>query len=764
MALAVRRFPLVLATVGLVAIVSGTGTAAHAASTEAAADDLSSSNAVGEPASFIVSFAPGASPLGRLVAARVVGADPTTGRADVVVFASGAGFAAPLDATTAAALRARPDIAAVTPNRVLAPAATHLDRIGAPAAWRAGLRGDGQTIAVLDTGVDATNPNLAGVVRAEACFTTPRAGGGGDCPNGSTAQIGVGAAVPCTGRPDCSHGTHVASVAAGIGPGAVGVAPGAGLVAVQVFSSVRAVDERVLTDEASLVRALEWLEGVQAAQPIAAVNLSLGGAPVPTPCAASPALTAVIGRLTAAGVAVVASAGNDASASRLSFPACVPGVLAVAAEGAAGTAASFSNVAAKALLYAPGEAIEGAWADPCCTRVVSGTSFAAPQVAAAFALLRQQLGPGDVATRAELLRRTGEPVRDTGAASYEGAAAIRLARATDPQYQTTGPARFARPAAPTGALDVVATEPGAVRVAGWALDPDHAGPVTVHVYVDGAFAATTVAERSRPDVGAVFPGYGAPHGFDVRVSPTPGDHVVCAYALDLGTGASNVLLGCAAVSYGVAIGSVDALVVAAGTVEVSGWALDNAQAGPVEVELVVDDEVVARRTADATRPDVGAAYPGYGAAHGYAFAAPLAAGSHRICVRVARPAGGARATALVGCRDVVAATGAPVGTVDVVVATADALIVGGWAIDPDTRRSIRVRIEADDGAASPEVAADLVRVDLEVGAPGYGTAHGYRVGFAAPGARRVCAAGLDPEQGTWSIVACADVVASVSAA
>ena len=112
---------------------------------------------------------------------------------------------------------------------------------------------------------------------------------------------------------------------------------------------------------------------------------------------------------------------------------------------------------------------------------------------------------------------------------------------------------------------------------------------------------------------------------------------------------------------------------------------------------------------------------------------------------------------------VVAATGAPVGTVDVVVATADALIVDGWAIDPDTRRPIRVRIEADDGVASPEVEADLVRVDLEVGAPGYGTAHGYRVVFAAPGARRVCAAGLDPEHGTWSIVACADVGAAVSA-
>lgn len=747
MASAARRFPLVLAAIALVAIVSGTGPAAHAATPDAAA-------APGRArSSFIVSFVPGASPLGRIAAARIASTDPTTGRADVVVFASGAGFVAPIDASTAAALRTRPDIAAVTVNRVLAPAAAHLDRIGAPAAWRAGLRGDGQTIAVLDTGVDSSNPNLAGVVRAEACFTAPRPGGGGDCPDGSTAQIGAGAAVPCTGRTDCAHGTHVASVAAGTGPAVVGVAPAAGLVAVQVFSSVRSMDERVLTDEASLVRGLEWLEGINAAQPIAAVNLSLGGAPVPTPCAASPALTAVIGRLTAAGVAVVASAGNDASSSMLSFPACVPGVLAVAAEGAPGAAASFTNVAPKALLYAPGEAIEGAWSDPCCTRVVSGTSFAAPQVTAAFALLRQQLGPGDVATRVELLRRTGDPVRDTGAASYAGAAAIRLARATDPQYQTAAPAPFVRPAAPRGSLDVVATEPGALRVAGWALDPDHAGPVTVHVYVDGAFAATVVAQRTRPDVAAAFPGYGAARGFDVRLAPSTGDHLVCAYALDLGTGAGNALLGCAAVAYGVAIGALDAVVVAAGTVEVSGWAIDNARAAPVEVELLVDDVVVVRRAAGSVRPDVGAAYPGYGAAHGYAFAEPIGPGPHRVCVRAAPPLGGAS----LGCRDVVARTGAPVGTVDVVLGTGDSLIVAGWAIDPDTRRPIRVRVEADDGAASAEVVADLVRADLEVGAPGYGTAHGYRVAIAAPGARRVCAAGLDPEQGTWSIVACAAV-------
>ena len=77
----------------------------------------------------------------------------------------------------------------------------------------------------------------------------------------------------------------------------------------------------------------------------------------------------------------------------------VPGVLAVGAEGAPGAPSSFSNIAPQALLYAPGEAIDGAWSDPCCTRVVSGTSFAAPQVAAAFALLRQAFASQSASVR-----------------------------------------------------------------------------------------------------------------------------------------------------------------------------------------------------------------------------------------------------------------------------------------------------------------------------------------------------------------------------
>lgn len=641
MTLAVRRLPLVLAVVALVLVAP----APHARAAGAG---------VPATASYIVSFAPDAS-FGTQVHALAAAGSPRTTEDDAVLFASGAGFAASLDRATVEALRATPGIAAVTPNRTLGPAsAPHVERIGAPAAWAAGWRGDGQAIVIVDTGVDGANPNLTGVVDAEACFT-PARGAGGDCPNGTTTQEGPGAAAPCVGRADCAHGTHVASVAAGTGPAVVGVAPGARVLAVRVFSSVVSPDDRVLTDEASLVRALEWVEGQTAVRAIAAVNLSLGGAPVPTPCEASPALTAVLGRLSAAGVAVVASAGNDASASMVSFPACLPGVVAVAAEGAPGTPASFSNVAPKASLYAPGEAIEGAWSDPCCTRTVSGTSFAAPQVSAAFALLRQAYGAGDVVRRAELLRRTGDPVGGAGAGSYAGGSAIRLARALDPQFRAVAPAPLARPASPIGVLDVFATEPGTLHVAGWALDADNVQSPTVHVYVDGTFAASVTASWPRPDIAAVFAGYGAAHGFDVRVRVPLGAHEVCAYALDVGPGNGNVLLGCGRAVLGAATGALDATARAGDAWRASGWAIDTASRDAASVEVVVDGAVVARRAAADERPDVGSAAPAYGAAHGYTIEASLPPGAREVCV-VARGSDGAPVT--LGCRAVLAAPAA----------------------------------------------------------------------------------------------------------
>jgi hypothetical protein len=98
---------------------------------------------------------------------------------------------------------------------------------------------------------------------------------------------------------------------------------------------------------------------------------------------------------------------------------------------------------------------------------------------------------------------------------------------------------------PFGYLDGVVAGPGRVTASGWAIDPDTVGPGEVHVYVDGRGAAIVTANGSRPDVGAVFPGYGPDHGYTVGVSGlAAGSHTVCTYAINIASGTTNPLLGC----------------------------------------------------------------------------------------------------------------------------------------------------------------------------------------------------------------------------
>jgi hypothetical protein len=99
-----------------------------------------------------------------------------------------------------------------------------------------------------------------------------------------------------------------------------------------------------------------------------------------------------------------------------------------------------------------------------------------------------------------------------------------------------------RDASPFGYLDVATGVSGGVAVGGWAIDPDTASPIQVHVYVDASGVALT-ADGSRPDVAAAYPGFGSAHGYAGVIPATPGTHRVCAYGINVGTGA-NALVGC----------------------------------------------------------------------------------------------------------------------------------------------------------------------------------------------------------------------------
>jgi hypothetical protein len=96
---------------------------------------------------------------------------------------------------------------------------------------------------------------------------------------------------------------------------------------------------------------------------------------------------------------------------------------------------------------------------------------------------------------------------------------------------------------PIGTIDRVSREDGNIRVRGWAIDQDVVGPITVHAYVDGGWGDAGRANKSRPDVGDVYPGYGPNHGFDFRFPANDAPHRVCVYGISRAKD-PNTLLRC----------------------------------------------------------------------------------------------------------------------------------------------------------------------------------------------------------------------------
>ncbi|GGV26869.1 hypothetical protein GCM10010293_25750 [Streptomyces griseoflavus] len=252
---------------------------------------------------------------------------------------------------------------------------TSVAQIGTPKAWAAGYDGTGVRIAVLDTGVDATHPDLKGQVTAAKNFTSA-----------PTAGDKVG------------HGTHVASIAAGTGARSKGtykgVAPGA-----KVLSG-KVLDDSGSGDDSGILAGMEWA----AAQGADVVNLSLGGMDT----AEVDPLEAAVNKLSAEkGILFAIAAGNEGPQS-VGSPGSADAALTVGAVDGKDRLADFSSTgprvgdgAVKPDVTAPGVDITAASAKgndiarevgekPAGYLTISGTSMATPHVAGAAALLKQQ--------------------------------------------------------------------------------------------------------------------------------------------------------------------------------------------------------------------------------------------------------------------------------------------------------------------------------------------------------------------------------------
>ena len=306
--------------------------------------------------------------------------------------------------------------------------------------WAQGFDGTGRVIAVLDTGVDKTHPFLAGKVVEEACYSsTSGAQTSSFCPNGQSAQTGPGSGVNCpVSVPVCWHGTHVAGIAAGNGAGAgvsfSGVAKGAQVMAVQIFSrglipSVcgGAAPPCLVFFASDMIKGLERVFTLRGQYAFAAVNLSVGGGLKFSNCDDDPAKPA-IDNLRSVGIATVIAAGNNSFVSSMAAPACVSTAVSVGSTGKDDVVSPFSNVAAFLSLFAPGGDIlssypGGQWF------TISGTSMATPHVTGAFALLKQAAPGASVSAILTALQQTGVPITDTRPGGNATRPRIRIAHA-----------------------------------------------------------------------------------------------------------------------------------------------------------------------------------------------------------------------------------------------------------------------------------------------------------------------------------------------
>jgi subtilisin family serine protease len=236
--------------------------------------------------------------------------------------------------------------------------------IGADHAWSLGFDGTGSVVAVIDTGVDGDHPFLAGKVVEEACYSSTVSGRSTTiCPNGLDEQIGPGAGQDCSVDDACFHGTHVAGIAAGSGALAgvsfSGVAPGAQIMAVQVFSrfdnffDCGGLPPCLGAYTSDVIAGLERVYLLREVYRFAAVNMSIGDGNYTSPCDSDPAKP-IIDNLRSVGIATVAASGNGGATDAMTSPGCVPTAVSVGATTKTDQLASFSNVASFLSLLAPG--------------------------------------------------------------------------------------------------------------------------------------------------------------------------------------------------------------------------------------------------------------------------------------------------------------------------------------------------------------------------------------------------------------------------
>ncbi|MFI8484972.1 S8 family serine peptidase [Streptomyces rubrogriseus] len=304
-------------------------------------------------------------------------------------------------------------------GRVTADMAESNAQIGTPEAWEAGLTGKGVTVAVLDSGVDAGHPDLAGRIAQSRSFI----------PGEEVADRH-------------GHGTHVTSTVGGSGAASdgkeKGVAPGATLAVGKVL------DDEGFGSESEIIAGMEW-----AARDVDAdvVSMSLGST---EPSDGTDPMAEAVNTLSReTGALFVIAAGNTGAPSSIGSPGAADAALTVGAVDSADQAAWFTSAgprygdnALKPDLSAPGVGILAAR-----SRLaegsgdytsMDGTSMATPHIAGVAALLAEEHPDWSGARLKDALMSTS---KELDAPAYQlGAGRVSVPEAVGADVTATGSA------------------------------------------------------------------------------------------------------------------------------------------------------------------------------------------------------------------------------------------------------------------------------------------------------------------------------------
>lgn len=302
-------------------------------------------------------------------------------------------------------------------------ATSEIARINATKVWELGIDGSGINVSVIDTGINASHPDITGRIVKWVDFV------------GSQSS-------PYDNH---GHGTHVAGTVAGNGSGGTttGVAPNASLLVAKVCNSAGSCSS------SNIVSGIEWAVGNNSN----IISISLGGS-------RSSAITTAVNNAINASVTVIAAAGNSGpNNGTISFPAGERNVIAAGAVDSTDTIASFSSrgpitvdgeVLTKPDVSAPGVTITSL--DYASSGYVSagwsGTSMATPHVSGAVALLLHAAQrQGTTLTPAQIknvLENTSVDLYDSGKDNTSGAGRINVSAAVL-SIDTVGPSVVANP-------------------------------------------------------------------------------------------------------------------------------------------------------------------------------------------------------------------------------------------------------------------------------------------------------------------------------